>query len=329
MFTRRDFLAMGATGLASFAPAPWQTARSQAIRNSARMLVGFSAGGSVDFVARLLVNEMRTYAPSFIVENRPGATGRIAMDALKNSPADGSAMILTPASIITLFPYIYKSLNYDAFHDVIPVASVCSFPYLFSIGPMVPGDVKTLADFIGWCRANPSKATFGTPGPGSPLHFTGLMLARMAQFEFTHVPYQGGPPAVQNLLGGQIAATILPVDNTLAYVKSGNLRALVTTGPQRTALLADVPTIKEAGFAALEATEWFGVFVPAKTPEEAVDHLNVTIREALTKAEVKAGLAKLAYEIADTSRSDFDGMIKSDFERWGPIVRATGFAPEN
>jgi len=120
MFTRRDFLAMGATGLASIAPAPWQTARSQAIRNSARMLVGFSAGGSVDFVARLLVNEMRTYAPSFIVENRPGATGRIAMDALKNSTADGSAMILTPASIITLFPYIYKSLNYDAFHDVIP-----------------------------------------------------------------------------------------------------------------------------------------------------------------------------------------------------------------
>jgi tripartite-type tricarboxylate transporter receptor subunit TctC len=238
-------------------------------------------------------------------------------------------MILTPASTIVLYPHIYKALKYDAFQDFIPVTTVCSFPYLLSIGPLVSPEVKTLADFIGWCRANPERATYGTPGPGSPLHFTGLMLARATGLEFIHVPYQGAPPAVQNLLGGQIAATILPFDSTLPHVQSGTLRALLTTGPQRSALLPGVPTIKEAGHPALEATEWFGIFLPATTPAQAVDTLNSTIRDALKKNEIKAGLTKLSYETTGISRSDFARLIKADFERWAPIVKASGFTPES
>src|SRR5882724_1902176 len=167
LITRRNLLsAMSAGGVASIMPGALQPALPQTTRTTARMLVGFPAGGSVDFVARLLVNELAAYASPFIVENRPGASGRIAIDGLKNSAADGSAMLLTPASTVTLYPHIYKSLNYDAFHDLIPVSSVCSFPYLLTIGPMVSGDVKTLSDFIAWCRANPGKATYATPGPG-------------------------------------------------------------------------------------------------------------------------------------------------------------------
>jgi tripartite-type tricarboxylate transporter receptor subunit TctC len=329
MITRRRFMSGSATGLAFAAMGAASQVPAQVAGRNARMLVGFPPGGSADFVARLLVNELKDYASSIVVENRPGATGRIALDGLRTSAADGSTMVLTPASTIVLYPHIYKALKYDAFQDFIPVSTVCSFPYLISIGPMVPGHVKSLADFIAWCRANPSQATYGTPGPGSPLHFTGVTLARIEGFEFIQVPYQGGAPAVQSLLGGQIAATILPIDSTLPHIQSGKIRALVTTGPQRSTLLPDVPTIKEAGYPALEAIEWFGVFLPARTPAEAVRILAESIRAAMMKNEVKAGLARLSYEVAVASGADFARLIKSDFERWGPIVKASGFAPED
>jgi tripartite-type tricarboxylate transporter receptor subunit TctC len=330
MITKRRFLSLAyASGLASALPATWQSAQSQAVSNTTRILVGFTPGGAIDIVARLLVNEMKSNGSSAIVDNRPGAGGRVAFDALKASPADGSILILAPASIIVLYPHIYKTLNYDALHDFTPVTTVCSFPFLLSVGPMVPTQVKTLADFVEWCRANPGRASYGTPSAGSALHFTGVMLARAAGFEFVHVPYSGGPPAVQDALAGQIAATILPIGTPLPYVQSGNLRALVTTGPQRSSLLPDVPTIRETGYSALEAVEWFGIWVPAKTPAEIVGRLNNVIREALKTNNVRTGLAKMSIDVAGASPSDFARLIKSDFDRWGPIVRASGFTPED
>jgi tripartite-type tricarboxylate transporter receptor subunit TctC len=330
MITRRRFMTGSAACLAfgSICAAPHVFA--QAVRRPARMLVGMPPGGTLDFIARLLVNEMRGYASSIIVDNRPGAGGRVALDTLKSSIADGSAMILIPASWIALYPHIYKTLKYNPFQDFIPVTTVCSVPYLISVGPMVPGHVKSLADFITWCRANPRQATYGTPAAGSPLHFTGFMLTRAAGFEFIHVPYQGGATAVQNLLGGQIAATILPLDNnTLPYIQSGDFRALVTTGPRRSAFIPDVPTVREAGYPALEAVEWIGILVPAKTPAGMVNNLNSAIREVLKTDEFKASLAKLSVEIAGASPSDFAKLIRADFERWGLIVKASGFAPED
>jgi Tripartite tricarboxylate transporter family receptor len=196
-----------------------------------------------------------------------------------------------------------------------------------SIGPKVPGDVKTLADFIAWCRANPKDASYATAAAGSMLHFFGVMLGRAAGFEFMHVPYPGAG-GVQDLLAGQIAASVYPIGTTLAHVQAGSLRALVTTGPRRTILLPNVPTVSEAGYSALETTEWFGVLAPAKTPAEIVNNLNSAIREVLKAEAFKAGVAKLSYETAGVSPSDFAKLIKSDFDRWGPIVRASGFTPD-
>ncbi len=330
MITKRRFLSLAcASGLASSMPATRQSAQSQAVRNTTRMLVGITPGGAIDIIARLLVNEIKSNGSPAIVDNRPGAGGRVAFDALKTSPADGSVLILAPASMIVLYPHVYKTLNYDALHDFIPVTTVCTFPFLLTVGPMVPTQVKTLADFVEWCRANPKRASYGTPSAGSALHFTGVMLARAAGFDFVHVPYQGGPPAAQDALAGQIAATILPIGTPLPYVQSGNLRALVTTGPQRSLLLPDVPTMREAGYPALEAVEWFGVWVPAKTPAEIVSKLNNVIREALKTDNVKTGLAKMSIDVAQASPSEFARLIKSDFDRWEPIVRASGFTPED
>jgi tripartite-type tricarboxylate transporter receptor subunit TctC len=305
-----------------------QPARSQIVRNPARMLVGVTPGGSLDMVARLLVNEMKSYSSSsFVVDNRPGAGARVAMEVLKGSATDGSVMILTPATQVVLFPHVYKTLGYDALKDFAPVTPVCNTSLLLTVGPRVPGAVKTLTDFIVWCRANPKEASYATAGAGSTLHFTGMMLARAAGFEFVHVPYPG-PGGVQDVLAGQVATSIYPIGTPLPYVQTGSLRALATTGPLRSPLLPDVPTVRELGYPQLELTEWFGVLLPAKTPAEIVNNLNLAIREVLKTDAFKAGLAKLAYEPAGASPSDFAKLIKSDFDRRGPIVKASGFTPE-
>jgi tripartite-type tricarboxylate transporter receptor subunit TctC len=207
MITKRRFsLGLCATGLVSMVPGAWQSAQAQAGARGARIMVGFGPGASLDVAARLLTTAMKDYASPFIVENRPGASERIALEAVKSSAADGSTLLLTGSSSMAVVPHVYKKLNYDPLQDFTPVTTVCSFPFLLTVGPMVPGQVKTLADFIAWCRANPKQATYGTVGAGSLHHFIGVALSRAAGFEFVHVPYQG-PAAVQDLLAGRIAAT--------------------------------------------------------------------------------------------------------------------------
>jgi tripartite-type tricarboxylate transporter receptor subunit TctC len=270
---------------------------------------------------------MRGYASPLIVENRPGAAERIALEALKNSPTDGSVFMLTGSSPMALLPHVYKRLKYDPSQDFIPVTTVCTFSFMLSVGPLVPSRVKTLDDFIQWCRANPKQATYGTLGVGTPHHFLGFMLSRAAEFEFTHVPYQG-TAAVQDLLAGQIAATIFPVANTLPHIQSGKLRGLVITGRQRCAQLPDVPTMQEAGYPALQLVDWFGIFVPAQTPADIITRLNTAVHKALKAPEVRAGLEKLAFDPAGSSPAELARLISMDSERWGPIVKASGFRPE-
>ena len=326
MITKRRLISLACTGgLAAIFPDALQTAAAE---NASRMLVGFGAGGAIDVIARMLVEGMKDYAASFIVDNRPGAGGRLALGALKSSPADGTAMILTPASNVAVFPHVYKSLGYDAFRDFLPVTTVCSFPFLITVGPMVPADVRTLADFVTWCAANPKLATYGTAAAGSMLHFTGVSLAKAGRFEFVHLPY-GGPGGMQDLIGGRIAATIYPIGTALPHVQSGAVRALATTGAQRSPRLPVAPTVREAGYPALEANEWFGVFVPASTPAGTVNRLNEAIRAVLNTDEFNTTLAKLSMDPAGETPKEFAQLIKSDFERWGPIVQASGFTPED
>ena len=171
MITRRRFsLDICAGGLAYMVPGARQSVQAQAAHKGARIVVGFGPGGSVDVVARLLANALKDYASPFIVENRPGASERIALEALKSGATDGSVLLLTGSSSMAVTPQVYK-LNYDPLKDFIPVTTVCTFPFLLTVGPMVPGRVKTLADFILWCRANPGQATYGTIGAGSLHHF--------------------------------------------------------------------------------------------------------------------------------------------------------------
>ena len=270
---------------------------------------------------------MKAYASSTIVENRPGAGGRVVMEALKNSAADGSVMVLTPAVAMCLYPHVYKSLSYDPQQDFAPVTTILTTSMLFVVGPLVPSSVKTLADFIAWCRANPNQSSYGSPGAGSPLHFLGVMLSRAANFEYLHVPFQGTAPSIQSMLGSQIASCISPIGPFVPHIRAGTLRALATTGAQRSPLLPDVPTVAEAGYPALEFTEWFGIFVPARTPSGTIETLNSALRATLQTKEVQAGLANQSVDVAGHTPADFARQVKADFDRWGPIVKASGFTP--
>jgi tripartite-type tricarboxylate transporter receptor subunit TctC len=323
---RRRFLFGSAGGIASYAFGLSPTL-SQPLHSTARIMVGFPPGGPTDVIARLLAEQMKGYASSTIVENRPGAGGRVVMDALKNSAADGSVMVLTPAVAMCLYPHVYKSLGYNPQQDFAPVTTILTTSMLFVVGPLVPSSVKTLADFIAWCRANPNQSSYGSPGAGSPLHFLGVMLSRAANFEYLHVPFQGTAPSIQSLLGSQIASCISPIGPFVPHIRAGTLRALATTGAQRSPLLPDVPTVAEAGYPALQFTEWFGIFVPARTPSGTVEALNSALRATLQTKEVLAGLANQSVDVAGHTPADFARQIKADFDRWGPIVKESGFTP--
>ena len=326
MLSRRRFVAAAAGAGASIA-AP-RRAHSQVVGKLTRIIVGFAPGGSSDVTARLLVDQMRGYASTIIIDNRPGAGGRIAVESAKAGAPDGSVLLLSPASMIVLYPHLYKPLGYDPVQDLIAVTTVCAFPFVLSVGPLVPRDVRTLADFIQWCKANPKLASYGTSGAGSMLHFTGVSLAKAGRFEFVHLPY-GGPGGMQDLIGGRIAATIYPIGTALPHVQSGAVRALATTGAQRSPRLPDAPTVREAGYPALEANEWFGVFVPANTSAGTVNRLNEAIRNAVSNEAFKTALAKLSVDPAVQTPMEFAQLVKSDFDRWGPIVQASGFTPED
>ena len=325
MITKRGFLSAACVGgLATLATGSRSSVQAQPLHNTARMLVGSPAGAASDAVARLLVSEMKGYASNFVVENKPGAGNRIALDVLKGNAADGSVAALAPAGTLVIYPHVYRKLNYDALNDFIPVTTVCDVSFVLTVGPMVPRHVQTLSEFVTWCKANPSNASYGTPGAGSVMHFTGIMLARAASFAFVHVPYPG-PRTLQDVMGGQLAAAINSIGPALPHVQSGALRALATTGPQRSPLLPDVPTFKELGYPDLEAIEWFGVFVPARTPPEIVEKLNFAVRSALKTNEVASGLSKLSFQTTGSTPDEFARLIKSDFARWGRIVEASRF----
>ena len=295
-----------------------------------KIVVGFPPGGSADTLARTLAQQLTGLAPSVIVDNKPGAGGRIALEATKNADPDGSTLVLTPASMMAVYPHIFRKLPYDPVADFAPIGRVAAAPFVVAVGPMVPKDVLTLADFVKWAKANPSKASYGSSGAGSIPHFTGVALGKAANLDWTHVAYKGAAPAINDLLGGQIAANLSVMSNALPHIQSGKLRALAISSSQRSAALPHVPTFAEAGFRDATTVEWFGVFAPARTPADVIARLSVALNTAERSKAFQEALTKGSFEAhgADTPAS-FANALKSDLSRWSQIVKASGFTPED
>lgn len=326
MLNRRHLIATAALAAASFVPlAHAQTA----IDKTARIVVGFPAGGAADAVARLLADQLRgNYAPTVIVDNKAGAGGRIGAQAVKAGDADGSQFLLTPASILTIYPHVYKKLGYDSLADFTPVSSVAAVTFAFSVSSAVPANVKTVADYVAWVKANPKDANYGSAAAGATPHFVGTMLGRAAGLPLNHIPFKGGAPLVSDLLGGQIQAGVNVLPEVLPHAQSGKLRILAVSGAKRSRFLPNVPTFAESGFKDVEASEYFGVFVPAKTPPDVAAKLNAAIQKALKAKPTIDGLEKLSFEVEGQSPAEFDKIVKSELHRWGPVVKASGFSSE-
>jgi tripartite-type tricarboxylate transporter receptor subunit TctC len=317
-------LAAGAAGTLPFA------ARAQGLPDTARIFVGFAAGGTVDVTARRTGDKLRdTFAKSIVVENRTGAGGQIALTALKTASADGLTFGLTPMSMLGIYPHTYKKLPYDPVADFTPVSQAVRFDFGFAVGPMVPASVHNLQEFVAWCKANPNDANYGSPAAGSVPHFVAELFGRAAGFDFKHAPYRGTQPAIVDLMGGQIAAVSGPVGEFLQHLPTGKVRLLATSGPTRNKFAPTVPTYAEQGFKDIVFDEWFGFFLPAKVSPENVNRLAAALRTALTSQEVIDGLAQMGLEAKPSTPAELAAMLKKDSERWAPLIKTIGFTADS
>jgi len=323
---RRQAARLGAGLLGAAAAGP--AALAQALNRTARLIIGFPAGGSSDVVARLYAERLRgPFAQQVVVENRSGAAGRIAVEAVKAADPDGTTILQTPASMLTIQPHVYpREVRYDALTDLVPVSTVASFPF----GLCVPADhpARDVAGFAAWARAQPGEVAWASPAAGSAPHFMGIMMGRALGLRLTHVPYRGGAPALQDVVGGRLPA-FLGVLGEQTPLQNAGLRIIAVSSAQRIAKLPGVPTFAEQGLPALSMEEWFGMLLPARTPAPLVTALHQAIVAAAQLAEVRAALERLDYgAVVSASPQDFAERIRREREAWGPIVRDSGFQPE-
>jgi len=332
MLTRRHVLAASAAGLVAAGtslPRAFAQATAPTIKKPVHVIVGFPAGGGTDVIARMLADRLRgPYASTVLVENKPGAAARIAVEYVKNAEPDGSVILFTPDFPITVYPHSFRSLNYDSLRDFTPVSPAARSMLTYNIGPAVPDSVKTLAGFVEWCKANPSKAAYATTAAGGTPHFVGMMLANEAGLAMPPVHYRGGAPALQDLIGGHVPASVNPISESLPFAKSGTLRILAVTGSRRSSFLPDVPTMTEAGFNVV-INSWLGVLVPAKTPAEVVNALSAAIAEATKSPQMIENLAKVGNEPTSQTPAEFAATVRADIARWAPVVKASGFIAED
>jgi tripartite-type tricarboxylate transporter receptor subunit TctC len=323
IMTRRGTLGLALAGLA--APALAQS------RGTARIIVGFPAGGSADTTSRLMADRLRgTYAQNVIVENRVGAAGRLAVEAVKAAEPDGNTILLTAASMLVIFPHLYRpaTLRYDPFTDLLPVTPAGEFPFGMGVGPMA-NSAATLADFRAWGQGR-AEIPFSSAAAGSMLHFLGVQVAKATGLSMTHIPYRGSAPAIQDLIGGRIATSFHPMVDLAPHAANpgGAVRVAGVSSAQRLPRFPDVPTFAEQGFPQLTGSEWFGLFLPARTPAAAVEALNRAAVEAAAASEYREAIARLEMRPYPLSIPDFAARLRADYEKWAPIIAESGFRPE-
>jgi tripartite-type tricarboxylate transporter receptor subunit TctC len=290
-----------------------------------RILVGFPPGGESDVVARLLVDRMRTsLGTPVIVENKPGASGLLAAEALKHAAPDGMTLMVSPIAVTVFAPLTHANLRFDPYRDFAPVSLAAHFQMALAVGP--GSKAKTLHEYIAWARENPRNATYGVPLAGGPTHFFGVMLARSTGLDLAVVPYKGSAAFLNDLLGGQVPAGITVLSQQLLkHHEAGRLRVLATSGSQRSPMAPDIPTFRELGFPAIEGTGWQAFHTRAGTPPATVARLSAAIASAIKSREISAQLVELGLEPAGTTPEELARRTAEDRAKWTPVVKASGF----
>ena len=323
-----QYSSAAAIGAISIAPA-W----SQGIAgnmDSAKIVVGSPAGTILDALARRIADAISPgYARNVIVENRVGGSGQIAVTYVKNAAPDSATILLTPMPMMAMYTHTYKRLPYDPVADFTPVSLGATLELALGIGPMVPASVKTVADLVAWCKANPALSNFGSPAAGSTPHFAGSMLGRAAGFEFAHVPFRGPGPAINDMVGGQIAAVVSPVSDFLPFLESGKCRLLAVTSATRSRFVPNVPTLVELGYKDVVTSEWFGFFLPGKTPTPQVQRLSLALKKASETQEVTQAMVARGLEAKWSTPAELAERLKADSLSWGVVIKGLGFTAES
>ena len=296
-------------------------------QQAARIVVGFTPGGSTDVLARYLSEPFRgVLGRPVIVENKPGAAGRLAVEAVKAAAPDGNTLVLVPSGPMTLFPHIFRELRFDPFRDFVPIVQLATQDLCIATGPGTPA--KTLSELRAWARANPAKASYGSSGAGTLQHFTGVLFAQRAGLDLTLIPYKGTTGAVTDLAAGQVPMLAVSCTELLEMHRAGRVRILASSGPVRTPFTPDVPTLKESGLD-VEVTAWFGVYGPTGMSPALVGALNKAAVNAVRTPEGKEQLFKLGFVATGTSPEELARAQKRDYELWGEAAKLSGFKPES
>jgi tripartite-type tricarboxylate transporter receptor subunit TctC len=298
----------------------WGVCLAQYPSRPITLVVGFAPGGGTDTVARVMQGPLGTrLGQQVIVDNKPGAGGNIATDMAAKSAPDGLLLHLANVGSLTVAPHLVSNLPYDPMRDLAPVSIAVIFPNLVVIHPSVPAN--TLQEFLKLARDNPGKYTYGSSGIGGAGHLAGELMKMMAKVDLVHVPFKGGGPAMQAMLGGQIHSYFATPVAAGPHVKAGKAKALATTGPKRDPLMPDVPTVAESGYPGYEATNWYAFVVAAKTPPEIVARLNKEIVATLKDPQVVDMLRKQGVEPHPSTPEELRSFMKKELETWGRVVK--------
>jgi tripartite-type tricarboxylate transporter receptor subunit TctC len=321
---RRNFLALaaGAAALPTVARIAWAQAYPT---RPVTLVAGFAPGGGVDVTARLIGQWLsERLGQQFVIENRPGAGGNIATEAVVRALPDGYTLLLVTAAN-AINATLYKKLNFNFIRDIAPVASIMRYPYVMVVNPSVPA--KSVPEFIAYAKANPGKLNMASPGNGTGPHIAGELFKMMAGVDMVHVPYRGAGPSLTNLIGGQVQVTFESMPASMGYIRAGTLCALAVTTTRRSEAVPDIPTVAEfvPGY---EASSWYGVGAPKATSAEIVEKLNKEINAGLADPKIKARLADLGGNVLALSPADFGELIADETEKWGKVIRAANIKAE-
>lgn len=319
---RRTLLVAAAMGIASFVGA--SVAGAEYPDKPIRMIVPFPPGGGTDIIGRIIADKLSASTGwTIVVENRAGAGGTVGLDAAAKAKPDGYTIVIGQTSNMSIAPSLMSALPYDPVKDFTPVTLVSESALAITVGPNSP--IKSLGELVAAAKAQPGKLLFASPGNATVAHLTGELFQATAGVKYTHVPYKGTSQALPDVISGRASFFVASVESAMPHVKSGKMRALAVTGPRRVKVLPDVPTVAESGYNDFAAVTWFGVAVPAGTPEPIVKKLNAEIVKVLQDPTVKERLGdgvKLGPEA-------FAAAIKEDGQKWGKLIREAGIKRAN
>ena len=320
MLRRRHLLAAGLVGPSlARAQAAWAPSRP------VRFVVPFPAGGATDVAARILAERLtETLGQPVVVENRTGSSGNIGMENVVRSAPDGHSLLMGTSGALTVNPLLFPNLGFDPAKDLAPVSLAFTTDNALIVNPNMPA--KTVAEFLALARSRPGAFSYGSAGSGSSTHMAAELFRLAAGIEVLHVPYRGSAPALNDTVAGNVQFMVDQLPSCIGQIRAGQVRALAVTGPRRSPLLPDVPTMAEAGLPGAETTSWGAVLVPAGTPEAAVERLNAAVREAVGVPAVKERMAQAGADAAASSPADLAVLMRREAERWGKVVKEAGIS---